>query len=145
MPDKMFRPGQQHPEGWRDELNPNRMAGQNLGTENPHPEKASRTAYDVKDAHRLLEGITDDGLKQIPVLWEGSRLEQGATYIDLRDPRRREFKATGDMVAGPDNWYVPKDAVDYQLWNRIIGVDNPERLYNAPGPEAANTTQTPAP
>ena len=111
------------------------MAGQNLGLENPHPEQDSRTAYDLKEAHRMLEGITDDGLKQIPVLPEGARLEQGATYIDLRDPQRREFKATGDMVADRDHWYVPKDAVDYQLWNRLIGITNPERLYTAPGTE----------
>jgi hypothetical protein len=90
----------------------------------------ARTAYDIKDVHRLLEGITDDGLKQIPVLAEGTRLEQGATYIDLRDPTRREMTATADLVAGPDNWYVPKAGVDYELWNRLIGISNPERLYN---------------
>lgn len=135
MPDKAFRPGQQHPDGWRDALNPNRMAGQNIGLENPHPAQTSRTAFDVKEAHRLLEGITDDGLKQIPVLWEGSRLEQGATYIDLRDPQLHEFTATGDMVAGRDNWYVPKDAVDYELWNRLVGIQHPQRLYVAPGTE----------
>ena len=78
--------------------------------------------------------MTADALKQIPVLWAGARLEQGATYIDLRDPRRREFTATGDMSAGDDNWYVPKDAVDYELWNRLIGISNPERLYAAPEP-----------
>ena len=127
-----FRPGQQHPEAWREDLNPNRMAGQNIGLDNPHPEQTARTAYDVKEAHRMLEGLTDDALKQIPVLWPGARLEQGATYIDLRDPRRREFTATGDMSAGEDNWYVPKDAVDYQLWNRLIGISNPDRLYTAP-------------
>src|SRR5919198_6715617 len=95
-----FRPGQQHPEGWRDELNPNRMAGQNVGLDNPHPEQASRTAYDVKDAHRRLSGITDVALKQIPVLPTGARLEQGATYLDLHEPEPREFTATGDMQAG---------------------------------------------
>jgi hypothetical protein len=109
------------------------MAGQNLGLNNPHPEQASRTAYDLKDAHRLLDGITDDGLKSIPVLWEGSRLEQGAVYIDLRDPARPTFKATGDMVATHEHWYVPKDAVDYELWNRLTNVSNTERLY-APDP-----------
>jgi hypothetical protein len=138
MPDKTFRPGEQHPEGWRDELNPNRMAGQNLGLSNPHPEQAARTAYDIKDAHRLLDGFTDDGLKSIPVLWEGSRLEQGATYIDLHDPERRQFKATGDMQATREHWYVPKDAVDYELWNRLVGVSNPERLY---APDAAQEQQ----
>jgi hypothetical protein len=81
----------------------------------------------------MLEGITDDGLKQIPVLPDGARLEQGATYIDLRDPHRREFTATGDMVAERDHWYVAKDSVDYELWNRLIGISNPQRLYVAPG------------
>jgi hypothetical protein len=127
-----FRPGTQHPDIWREDLNPNLMAGQNVGEAGPHPEQRARTAYDLKDVHRMLEGITDVGLKQIPVLWPGARLEQGAVYIDLRDPHRTEFKATGDLVVGPDNWYVPKDAVDYELWNRLIGVTNPERLYEAP-------------
>ena len=95
----------------------------------PHTEGRARTAYDLKDAHRSLEGITDDGLQQIPVLWEGTRLEQGATYLDLRDPQRREFKATGDMVAGPDNWYVAKHAVDYEMWNVLTGVTDPMRRY----------------
>ena len=126
-----FRPGEQHPERWRDDLNPNRMAGQNVGL-NQHPEAPPRTAYDVKGAHRLLEGITDDGLKQIPVLSISARLEQGATYVDLRDPQRREFTATGDMEATDEHWYVPKAGVDYELWNRLIGIQNPERLYQAP-------------
>jgi hypothetical protein len=63
--ERTFRPGEQHPEAWRQDLNPNRMAGQNVGLDNPHPEQTARTAYDVKEVHRLLEGITDDGLKQI--------------------------------------------------------------------------------
>ena len=129
MPEDSFRPGQQHPEQWRRDLNPNAMAGQNLGLDNPHPEQSARTAYDLKEVHDSLRDLTDDGLKQIPVLPLGTRLEQGATYIDLRDPHRREFTATGDMEAGPDNWYVPKDSVDYQLWNRLRRVEEPERLY----------------
>ncbi|HVG00957.1 MAG TPA: hypothetical protein VND68_14045 [Chloroflexia bacterium] len=61
----------------------------------------------------------------------GSRLEQNATYIDLRTHDREEFTARGDMEAGPENWYVPKTEVDYQLWNRLIGVRNPERTGEA--------------
>jgi len=117
------------------------MAGQNLGMANPHPEQTSRTAYDLKDAHRMLEGLTDDALKQIPVLWPGARLEQGGVYVDLRDPDRREFKATGNMSADDDHWFVPKHGVDYELWNRLIGIDNPDRLYPVPDPEVARTHQ----
>jgi hypothetical protein len=131
MPDPSWRPGEQHPEEWRQDLNPNAMAGQNIGLAGPHPETDAPTAFDLKDAHRLLADLTDDDLKQIPILPPGSRLEQGATYLDLRDPRHREFTARGDMEAGPSDWYVPKDQVDYQLWNRLIGVTNPERLGEA--------------
>jgi len=131
MPDKMFRPGEQHPEGWRADLNPEAMAGQNVGLAGTHPEKDARTAFDLKDAHRRLQAFSDDELKQIPILAPGTRLEQGATYVDLRDPERGEFKALGNMEADRTTWYVPKSEVDYQLWNRLIGVDNPERTGNA--------------
>lgn len=62
------------------------------------------------------------------MLPRGSRLEQGATYIDLAKDAPEEFTATGDMEATTDNYSVPKSAVDYTLWNRLIGVDHPERL-----------------
>jgi hypothetical protein len=131
MPEKLFRPGEQHPEPWREDLNPDAMAGQNIGTAGPHPETDAHTAYDVKDLHRRLDGFTDDELKQIPVLPAGSRLEQAATYIDLREEHPAEFTARGDEEAGPRNWYVPKSAVHYQVWNRLIGVSNTERLGTA--------------
>ena len=59
----------------------------------------------------------------------GARLQQGATYLDLTDPVRAEFKATGDLVAPPNRAYVPKDKVPYQIWNRLTGKadENPER------------------
>lgn len=37
----------------------------------------------------------------------------------------------GGMEATDNNWYVPKSEVSYQLWNRLIGVQNPERLGEA--------------
>ena len=36
-------------------------------------------ADDVKGTHRPLDGFTDEVLKQIPILSEGTRLEQDAT------------------------------------------------------------------
>ncbi len=131
MPDKEFRPDLKHPEPWQADLNPDALAGQNIGMLGPRPAEDARTAYDLKGLHRRLEGFRDDELKQIPVLAPGSRLEQGATYVDLRADDCHEFKALGGMEAGRDNWYVPKDQVDYQLWNRLIGVQNPERLGRA--------------
>src|ERR671924_21367 len=94
MTERAFRPEEKHPEEWRQDLNPDVMAGQNIGLAGP-------------------------------------RLEQGATYVDLQDEGLEEFSATGDMEAGPGNWYVPKSEVDYQLWNRLIGLEDPERLGRA--------------
>lgn len=128
MPEKIGKPTDRQPDEWEQELHGSDRAGENYGLEGPHPEKENvATAYDIKDLHRQLSNYTDDELKQIPVLPPGSRLEQGATYIDLTAPERREFTAMGGMEASTSNWYVPKTEVDYQLWNRLIGVQNPER------------------
>jgi hypothetical protein len=128
MPDRQPRPGDQHPPEWRRDLNPDPMAGQNVGVASRHTDAETRTAYDLKHVHRRLGDWPDEDLKQIPVLVPGTRLQQGATYVDLDDPERGEFTAMGDMVASEDQSLVPKSNVDYQVWNRLIGVKNPERL-----------------
>jgi len=132
MTGKIYHPEDKHPEPYQQDLNPHASEGLNYGLLGRHPEKNNpRTAFDVKEAHRRLQGFTDDLLKQIPILPEGSRLEQDACYIDLADPARAEVKATGDMEAGANNLYVPKTDVDYQLWNRLIGVTDPARTGQA--------------
>ena len=115
-------------------LEPYALAGQNVGVLGPRPAEHARTAYDLKDVHRRLDrfGFTDDELKRLPILSPGTRLEQGATHMDLQAPDFHEFKALGNMEATRDHWFVPKDQVDYHLWNRLIGVQNPERLGQAP-------------
>lgn len=123
-----MQPGEQHPDEWRGDLNPNRLAGQNVGPSSSEREKASRTAYDIKDLHDRLNGFPDDMLKQIPVLAAGTRLKQGAVYVDLNDPQAREVRALGDMEAGPQNYYVPKDEVDHFTWNRLLDIRTPERV-----------------
>lgn len=123
-----FRPGEQHPDQWRQDLNPDADAGQNRGIRGAHAEQDSRTAYDFKDVHNRLSEMDDDVLRGIPILPEGTRLEQGAVYFDLRDPDAGELKARGDMVAGPGQALAPKAAVDHYTWNWLIGVRDPERL-----------------
>ena len=121
-------PQQPHPDEWEHDLNPDFMAGMNAGLAGPHHEQAAFIAYEIKELHDKLSDLNKDELWQIVVLPEGARLEQGAKYLDLNDPQRREFTATANMAAGPDNYYVPKKAIDYQLWNRLTGVQNRERL-----------------
>ena len=128
QPGRVMQPGEQHPDEWRGDLNPNRLAGQNVGPASSEREKASRTAYDIKDLHDRLHGFPDDMLKQIPVLAVGTRLKQGSVYVDLNDPQAREIRALGDMEVGPENYYVPKDEVDHFTWNRLLDIRVPERV-----------------
>lgn len=119
---------QKHPDEWQRDLNPDHMAGQNIGMPAADREQGLATAHDLKDLHRSLQEFDDEELKQIPVVPQGQRLQQRATYLDLNDLGREEFTATGEMRAGADHCYVPKSEVGYPIWNRLRGIEDPERL-----------------
>src|SRR4051794_1027703 len=114
MADALYDPGQQgpelrHPEPHLHDLSSDAPARPGPDRIAPRPpEDFSRTAYDVKEARLQLVGWSDDDLRQIPLMPVGARLEEGATYVDLREPARREFAATGDMRVPPDGLYVPR-------------------------------------
>lgn len=107
------------------------MADQGIDSTRPDPRpegNGPRTAFDVKEAHRQLVDWSEDELKQVPLLPTGARLDPGATYVDLREPARREFIATGEMQVPPDGLYVPKSQVDHRTWIRLLGVRTAERI-----------------
>ena len=109
------------------DLNPNPMAGQNIDAAGHHPERRARTAKDVKSIHRRLNDWSDADLDQVPVLPEGARLEQNATYLDIASLQAEEFTATGDMTAEEGQCLVAKSSVPYEIWNRLRGVDDVRR------------------
>jgi hypothetical protein len=114
-----------HPDEYQRDLNPSHMAGQNIGGDLDR-ELGMRTAHDIKDLSRGLN-LSDDELRRVHVLPDGERLQQGGTYLDLRDRARGEFTASGDMAAGEGNAYVAKDQVSYDTWNKLRGIDDPRR------------------
>jgi hypothetical protein len=128
----------QHPDEYREDLNPDYRAGQNDGTDQPR----LRNAVDIKELHERYPMLPNDHLRQILIVEEGERLQQGAVYLDLRYPERGAFKAMGGMVAGPDNWYVPKNHVDYELWNLLRGETDDYRLGNHINDDPVVPTQT---
>lgn len=104
------------PDRFRDDLQ-----GRDQRTTPAERELAITTAYELKDVNRsLADDFTDDDLKQIPVLREGTPLEQGATYIDLADTRREAFKINGGHRAEAGHYYVPKSRTPYMIWNRLV-------------------------
>lgn len=114
-----------HPDEWEKDLNPYRLAGQNIGAQEENAR--FQYAFEMKDLVRQLQDFTMDELREVPVLLAGRRLHQGATYIDLRDPDRTAFTATGGMTATADTWFVPKSETPYMYWNRLIGIRDVER------------------
>ena len=119
---------QPHPDHYMPDLNPDYLAGRNAGPGSPHPSDLGLTAADVKRLRAELPDLDDADLRNIPLVPPGSRLAQGATYVDLADPDRQPFTAMGDMSAGRRSALVRKGEVDYLLWNRLTGVNQPERL-----------------
>ncbi|MBN9390598.1 MAG: hypothetical protein J0I20_21385 [Chloroflexi bacterium] len=91
------------------------------------------TAFNNKEIGRANPQLSKDELKRLIILPEGTALEQGATYFDLKNRERGEFTAAHGNSAGAENWYVAKSQVDYPLWNRLTGVDNPDRLDQPTG------------
>jgi hypothetical protein len=109
-----------HPDEYARDLNPDWMAGQNLRERAEDVDPRLRYASEIKEITRFLQDFEVDELREIPVLPAGARLEQGATYVNLRDPARAPFTATAEMAAGTEDWLVPKNEVPYPYWNRLI-------------------------
>lgn len=128
-------PGTPQPQSndqYQQDLNPNPTAGYNIGAEGEQPGRFARTAAEVDDLQSMRNDYSENDLQRIPVLKSGTRLEQGATYINLKDPARQEFTGMANDTVDAGDYIVPKAAVGYDLWNRLIGVENPDRLPNTP-------------
>jgi len=112
---------QKHSDVWQEDLNPDRLAGQNIGLTSEAAQTSERTAFHLRKRGHEVRGLDDNDLKQMPVLAEGARLQQGATYVNLADEPPHEFRAAGNVTAQPGDAYVPKDRVPYEVWNRLLG------------------------
>ena len=118
-----------HPDEWQQDLNPAHMAGQNIGGDEAGGD-SGMTAFHLRKRGNLPGDlgrgrVSDSDLKRVPVLAEGTRLQQGATYVNLAESAPREFTSTAEMSAAPGDAIAPKDRVPYEVWNRLIGEPKP--------------------
>jgi len=100
----------------------------------------------IKQLTQILAGISNDELKQIPIVPAGTQLKQGAVYLDLKNPGAEPVSATGQMVASEKTFYAPKAEVPYEIWNRLIEILCPSSVQRtaARGSEMnANPTGSP--
>lgn len=101
------------------DLHPHNHEGEHTGNQ------PIRTAYDIKELNRRLHDFPDNELRQIPVLSQGTRLEEGAIYLDLNRPEQGEFRGMNNRVAEPNEYLVPKSQTDYELWNKLSDHSSP--------------------
>jgi hypothetical protein len=107
------------------DLNPGHLAGQNIGPPADELGLSHVTAFHLRKRGRPVGGLDDEELKQVPLVPVGSRLQQGATYVNLAGDSWQEFTATAEITASSGDAYAPKDQVPYEIWNRLIGEAKP--------------------
>ncbi|MBJ7600555.1 MAG: hypothetical protein JF888_01025 [Candidatus Dormibacteraeota bacterium] len=83
--------------------------------------EATVSATELKDAHELFPQLDSAELEQLPILKPGTRLEQGAVYLDLSKLARGPFKAIGGQEAPEGHLYVSKRDLDHEMWKRLTG------------------------
>jgi hypothetical protein len=135
---------EKHPPEWRTDLNPERMEGQNIGASSKHNDSLTPTAADIGVLAGRLTGFTRDELSQIPIVPAGTKLKQGAVYLDMRIPSPVPFTATADITATEMNYYAPKAQIPYELWNRLVAALGPATMGEGSKEEQENKPFTPA-
>lgn len=128
VPQDVPQSRQKHPDEYQRDLNPDHMAGQNVGGRSTLDDPHGHLAADVKElVTRLHHEFRMDELREIPVLTRGARLEQGAVYLDLSDPSRQPFTAMGADEVKAGSYVVAKQDCPVPYWNRLLGMKDPRR------------------
>ncbi len=83
------------------------------------PDIERRTAKDVRAEHRVLLSFSDADLSAMPLVTEGMRLARGSWYLDLHNPAKADFPASGDETVEPGQHMLARKEVPGELWEEI--------------------------
>jgi hypothetical protein len=83
------------------------------------PDIERRTAKDVRGEHRVLLSFSDADLGSMPLVPEGTRLLRGGWYMDLHDPAKADFLASGDETVEPGQHVIARKTVPADLWEEL--------------------------
>ncbi|MFN2519539.1 MAG: hypothetical protein ABR525_00660 [Candidatus Limnocylindria bacterium] len=86
--------------------------------EGPAPRRLS--ALEVKDEHRVLQGLDPRDLPAITLLPEGEQLARYGEYLDLRDPARANFLAEGSEIVRRGQRIVARRGLDPAAWQELV-------------------------
>src|SRR5438094_4914213 len=79
-----------------------------------------RTAKDVRAEHRVLLSFSVADLGAMPLVSENTRLVRGGWYLDLHDPARADFIASGDEAVEPGQHVLARKEVSAELWDELL-------------------------
>ena len=79
-----------------------------------------RTAKDVRGEHRVLLSFSDRDLAAMPLVPEGTRLSRGGWYLDLHNPAKADFLASGDETVEPGQHMLARKEVSAELWDELL-------------------------
>jgi len=85
----------------------------------PETGQERRTARDVRSEHRVLLSFSDADLAAMPLVPEGTRLARGGWYMDLHNPAKADFPATGDETVEPGQHMLARKEVPGLLWDEL--------------------------
>lgn len=88
------------------------------------------TAFHLRKRGQDLRGLDDEDLKQVPVVPMGTRLQQGATYVDLNEARLRAQGPGPVRDLEPADW--GGEARTIRGFSRTVPTD-PTRIGRAAG------------
>ena len=83
------------------------------------PDIERRTARDVGAEHRVLLSFSEADLAAMPLVPEGTRLTRGAWYMDLHNPAKADFPATGDETVEPGQHVLGRREISPELWDEL--------------------------
>lgn len=75
---------------------------------------------EIKELRDMFPDWHKDQLRRLMIVPQGTRLQQGDVFCDLRFRERGELVAHGEEEVH-DEWLVPKHSVDYEIWNKLLG------------------------
>jgi len=96
------------------------MEPEQTGIGGGHAEDSVLASDDKRIVSKLKE-LDGNELARLSILKEGTRLEQGGTYLDLTRRGDGPFQALAGHVVGPREQIVAKRETDYDLWNELVG------------------------
>ena len=110
------------------DLHPHNRAGQNNSQDNNEGRSAFLLKENESTLHPRLQRLPDQELKRIPVLDTGTRLQEGAAYLDLRNLDNGAFQGMNNRTVTGTDAFVAKSHLDHEQFAYLTGATTVAQL-----------------